>query len=689
MVRRKLGFAKKLVISLSIISLVSSFVVPTQKAEASFTTRCSGYTVLNTPGCDGYNNNTSYYSTTTGILGQNILYNTSNRADWAVPSNIDTAAEFKSYIKNFLGTSTAYSYNRAGAAFVVNTMLGEDGNCSGSFCGTTASIAYAQAHIAEWEGRVDYASSKGWVNWNYSTTLKAGDINSIHVCTKGSTSSNCTLNGVIAGTRDAKDFAFFKMTSDDGTEVSHEIRFYDDSGLVYRLRRECGNLIGRTDGLSEPANYSLKPTVNATVKDSGTTVPGNVAEVGNTVTFNYAIINSGDASDSVDCTVYTNTHTGYYQVVSPPEHGTVKSKAGCPRTFPGKTTTQLTTANETITIGNGDVNKTICRTLYVNPYKVGGGERGVEVCIIVAAKPYVKVLGGDVSAGNGISSGANSTTCTPNNSGSIVSWNRGSSAFLGAGTQFAAMALGTIDEFASAQQSVNGAGPNNGLMFSNTVANGTYGGGFGTAPCIPDYYSKAAGTTTVGNTVNVSTLGTGAYKANGTVTINGGDIVNPGNRSVLYVDGDAYITSNIRYAGNWTYDKMPLFELVVKGNIYIAPGVTQLDGAYIAQPDGGAKGSIYTCATSTGPYNFDGSLYNTCKTKLTVNGLFSAEQIYLMRTYGTLSQSAAVETATGSFAGEVFNYNPTMWIAQPPAGTASGSSKIGDYDAITSLPPVL
>src|SRR6478672_10710796 len=110
MVRRKLGFAKQLVIFLSIISLVGSFVVPTQKAEASFATRCGGYSVLNTPGCDGYNNNTSYYSTTAGITGQNILYNTSNRSDWAIPSSVNTDAEFIAYIKGFLGTSTAYNY---------------------------------------------------------------------------------------------------------------------------------------------------------------------------------------------------------------------------------------------------------------------------------------------------------------------------------------------------------------------------------------------------------------------------------------------------------------------------------------------------------------------------------------------------------------------------------------------------
>ena len=289
-----------------------------------------------------------------------------------------------------------------------------------------------------------------------------------------------------------------------------------------------------------------------------------------------------------------------------------------------------------------------------------------------------------------MASGANGTTCTPNNGAAINSWNRGSTAFLGSGTQFAAMALGVIDEFATAQQGVNGAGPSSGLAFSNTVNNGGYGGGFGSLPCIPDYYAQAGNTTAVGNTVNVSTLGTGAYRASGSVTINGGDIVNPGNRAVLYVDGDVYINSNIRYTGSWSYNNIPLFQLVVRGNIYIGRTVTQLDGAYIAQKtNSGTKGIIYTCATATGPYALDGTLYNNCNTKLTVNGLFSADQVYLMRTYGTLSRSTANETAASSFAGEVFNYNPTMWIAQPPASSTNSSSKLGDYDAITSLPPVL
>ncbi len=663
---------KKIVYAFSVLVLLGSFVIPSQHVDASRTTRCSGINVLSTPGCRGYDANADYYNNSVGISGQNILYNTADRTDWAIPTSVNTASEFKAFIHGLLGTSTAYNYNRSGAAFIVNTMLGEDGACNGNFCSTTAAIAYAQAHIGDWDTYVDNASTKGWVNWNYATTLKSGDINSIHTCTNGTAASSCTLNSILAGTHDAKDFAFFKMTADDGTEVSNEIRFKDSNGTtVYRLRRQCGNLIGDTNGLEAPSNYSLKPTVGAAITDGGTSVPGNVAQVGNQVKFTYAIVNSGDPSDSVGCTI----------TASP---AAATPATGCPRTFPGHTTTTITT--ETLNITAADVNKTICRTLTVNPYKIGGGARSSgQVCVVVAAKPYVSVTGGDVSVGNGISNGATSTTCTSQNTASITSWNQDSGSFNGAGTQFAAMALDAIDGFATAQSVGNATVPS-GLAFSNTVTGGTYGGSFGTVPCIPDYYAQAANTTTIGSTVNVSSLATGSYQVNGNANLSG--VVNPGNRISVYVNGDAYITADIKYAGNWTYDKIPLFRLVVSGNIYISntsssSGVTQMDGAYIAQADsGGNGGAIYTCANASGAYALDENLYSKCNRKLTVNGSFSAKQIYLMRTYGTLSQATSFANGV-TYSGETFKYNPTLWIAQPETNTAGG------YDAITSLPPIL
>jgi len=118
----------------------------------------------------------------------------------------------------------------------------------------------------------------------------------------------------------------------------------------------------------------------------------------------------------------------------------------------------------------------------------------------------------------------------------------------------------------------------------------------------------------------------------------------------------------------------------VKGNIYIAPGVTQLDGFYIAQASSGSatNGVIYTCASApftAAPLNRN--LQNTCSTALTVNGSFNARQVWLLRTAGTLSTTPA----------EKFNYVPELWLSAPFDNGLGGTS--GDYDSITSLPPVL
>jgi hypothetical protein len=107
---------------------------------------------------------------------------------------------------------------------------------------------------------------------------------------------------------------------------------------------------------------------------------------------------------------------------------------------------------------------------------------------------------------------------------------------------------------------------------------------------------------------------------------------------------------------------------------------------YIAQKSGATGGSIYTCATSAAPLPLDGNLYSACNNKLVVNGIFSANQILLMRTVGSVGQANAGETAGSNNAAEVFNYSPAMWLAQPPGGSTTGSS---NYDSITSLPPIL
>lgn len=297
----------------------------------------------------------------------------------------------------------------------------------------------------------------------------------------------------------------------------------------------------------------------------------------------------------------------------------------------------------------------------------------------VSNKPYFKVNGGDISAGAGMSTGGQecaSGGVAPNPDASIVSWNRGSAgAYGGAGTQFGALALNHLMGFASGQGS--GLAPSR-LSFGNTgaanqvnEAQELYGGKFGSTACTADYFANATGV-----------INDNAYVLSGRTIANG-------TRQTIYVDGNVHITGNIVFAGATAgYPNaaaIPSFSVIVRGNIYIAPGVTQLDGFYVAQPDNGTatNGIIYSCAPSgfstTAANVLTANLQNNCPQALTVNGAFAARQVWLLRTAGTVSGNTAAET---------FNYSPDVWLSAP-FGNGLSPVTTNEYDSITSLPPVL
>lgn len=647
---------KRAIFTLYALVMVGATLAPAGAAFAARagSDRCpTGRTVYGRAECIGYFTGADVYGSS-GIDVDDVIENGTVSLE-----NVDNTDEFVSLMKSLLNGSKGAN-DQMGAAFIIDLMLGKNGSAFGT---VAKGVAYAKTNIAEWESRVRYYESKGWVKYQKTVAFAAGFQNSAR--------SKIIKND---------DIFYIKTTA----ETKKTIVFTNPDNTHFEIKQDCGNVVGTPKALVDVPDpkYSLYPGVNMEINDGNT--EGTVAQLNDKVTFTYTVRNGGETSDGTStCNIYGNTYNGYNIPDDPETSGTGVGYGGCTgRTFTKGATATIFT--ETFTVSAAQVGKTICRSLVVNPATPAGPPRADGACVVIAQKPYVKVFGGDVATGGGMENAA----CTPNATASINSWNKEDASYTGAGTQFAVMALGNIDQFATSQ-AATGVNKPSGLAFSNTVLNDTYGGSFGSLPCIPDYYGQAANTTAVAGTVNVSSLVTGAYKSSGNITISGGN-ANPGNRIVLYVDGDAYISSNITYPGTWTYDKVPLFELVVSGNIYIAPGVTQLDGAYIAQQKNGAKGGIYTCATAAGPYALtDGAFYTPCKNKLTINGLFSATQVYLMRTFGTISSATANETAASSNAGEVFNYNPTLWIAQPPTGSNTNNSKVGKYDAITSLPPVL
>ena len=420
--------------------------------------------------------------------------------------------------------------------------------------------------------------------------------------------------------------------------------------------------------------------------------------------------------------------------VTPPAGGlTVDGPHNVPHTY--------STASDTFTysppvIRAGD---TYCSHITINPangWKAppGYGDVGDQPatadsgsCLTVVNEPYAHFFGSDVNAGGGFGNG-----CTTDTNGSIYTYTRGSGAQTnGSGTQFGAQALGVIEGLGSANLRTGSPTGPKGLTFSNTVvvpgggADGPgLGGKFGLSSyCVPDYFGdKPSGLTTptLTDTAAVGATGAQYYKPpSGTLTIGAGSIGN-GVNETIYVEGNVYINGPISYGStSWSsVSDIPSLSIVVKptssgtgGNIYIDPGVKQLDGVYVAEPDSGGHGGIInTCSTGPGSYGV-AQVYNGCKNQLTVNGALVAQKIFLDRSYSSLRYSQAGENPLGGFgshscgiaggdvpaggptslsdcAAEIFNFSPELYLSQP-AGNPNSGPTTGKFDDITSLSPVL
>jgi hypothetical protein len=581
----------------------------------------------------------------------------------AIPYGVDTADEFLNFVQCKLNLDWP-GRNHVGAAFMLWTMTG-----TGDF--------------GELVRRVKYAESRGWFQIRTLSCNPSGPL-------PANTFYQSTQNDVAYywGCPVVSDYPggpYYYPAS------YNAITIYNGSDW-YVIARYCANPIGNMPVLADDVQFNLSPSISVLVNGAAST-SGSFVEPGDQVTFRYAVANNdGGTSASTACTYRRATHTGYSTAA--PSTAFTPSGANCPpdRTFPPWSNT--ITAEEVITAN--PANSSLCRSFTVNPTAPSGGSITRQACVHVAAKPYLQVYGGDVSAGGGLATSPGSpNSCSQSARAAIIGWNKRAAGvpaveqYAGAGVQYAASALSAI--FDSATSFGNGAGAAArpaGLSFANigaVVANGQFGGTFGSVSCIPDYYAAMpAGTTpNLGSSVSAN-MASGVYYRNGNLQLNAGTISS--NRDiVLYVNGNVYISGSIGYSGSWTLANIPSFRVIVRGNIYIGNGVSQLDGLYVAQPSNSSTGVIYTCATGMGaPVVPGGNLGSLCSGKLTVNGSFAARQIQFLRTRGTLRGSIATEGSGSANIAEVFNYGPAFWIPQP-TGLAGGEG----YDAITSLPPVL
>lgn len=321
----------------------------------------------------------------------------------------------------------------------------------------------------------------------------------------------------------------------------------------------------------------------------------------------------------------------------------------------------------------------------------------------VGLMPYMRVFGGDVSVGTGLG-----VACTaPMGSGTVYAHNAGvSNAPTGAGVDFALFALGSVNGFTSSRRSPTATPAGAALTFANigTVFGRdsmSLGGSMNGARCRKDFYGDtfrgagmpvgASSATINAHYITATNAGTDQVQINGDTTISGGALA-AGQRLGMYVVGDVYISNSITMATNYASSgQIPFFALIVRGNIFIGPGVSQIDGLIVAQENGGSGGSIYTCApgfrSNYGVGPPVSTLHTSCGNKLTFNGAVSAKRIILQRTNGSVPASVSNETSASANIAEAFVAMPEMYIATPPFKRDPLNNV--QYDNAASLAPIL
>ncbi len=266
--------------------------------------------------------------------------------------------------------------------------------------------------------------------------------------------------------------------------------------------------------------------------------------------------------------------------------------------------------------------------------------------------PYFKVYGGDI-----VNGGSFGGAC--NFGGQQVRSFYRPGQYTGSSAQFAIFALGAIEGVTSGSLK-NTAEPNVG-PFGLTYANTTGGyGGYYTAndamTCQPDYYAlKPSNATSItGDNIDDQLIAANSnpdriqyYDVGaGTVTLGGVPTisVNDSVRKVFYIDGTLQITSDIVYTNaiaGWADRSSVPFAMFVARDIVIAPGVTQIDGIYVAQNGNGGSGTIDTCAVALN------SVYGSCGSQLVINGALMANEVEFKRARGSLRDSQVNEGRGG------------------------------------------
>ncbi|MGZ6005303.1 MAG: hypothetical protein ACXWLH_04080 [Candidatus Saccharimonadales bacterium] len=629
-----------------------------------------------------------------------------------------------------------------GASQIINNMLGMGGSNPAfsdratfyTFCSAATpfssdhrinGINIAKCRFNEFWSIMNYydaqpaGSPNGWVDWDVRGAYRAGECRTDSVVYRD-------VTGYDYATPDYLDTGSYVNCNED--HDNRYIIFHNPGGAeAFRINKFCGNLTGPLRTLRVTGIYSALPNLAAPTLLPDAATPTSVQYNGDA----YAIIAAYTPTSAIRV-----TRQFYYlkfgsitphDLLSP---ATVLLSAACKTIgvhssacLPGGNATRLlpTGASQLV---NGD---SVCEALTFSPGNGTIDSRGVIIpdsispnssqirctpVVNIPDKPFLNVYGGDVFAGGGFDninystiSGTLNSVGACDNKGKITTFAAASGA--GAGTQFAAFAMGAITENVASNQGFSTAQltskplPNY-LAFANSVNPfGNYVG----KNCITSATLDTSGPNPPSNLHTLDPTKSSYYRS-GNLSINDfGQPVPNGGRWIIYVRGNLMIHSNIDFnSASWTsLSDIPYLKFVVQGNIFIDNTVTSISGVYQAQPtpivgtDAPSGGKIYTCTNGGAPYalsdiiNNTSNYYNSCHNQLVINGRFIAENVHWTRTKGDIRGASLSDgvpyvggTTPNPDAAEVFIEGPESYMAQPPSGITTPS-----YDSVTNLPPVL
>lgn len=269
------------------------------------------------------------------------------------------------------------------------------------------------------------------------------------------------------------------------------------------------------------------------------------------------------------------------------------------------------------------------------------------VCVPIAKSPKIQVNGGDVWVGGKLAAPCDVFPANARIVG-VDDANGNQNASLG---ELAVTALGSITDFGSSSVPYsNTLNLGKRLTFAYAPGTGTF---MGAAPshCLSDPFSVFTGPDfTTGAITTDQNLGYGAK---------------------LYRHYPVSITlnNNIRYDNTLTnlYGRFPQAIIISDGDITIGPGVSQLDGIYIA------KGKIRTCnAAPTDKAD--------CNTNLTINGaVFTGTSLKPWRTFGAEVTAGVINTINNK--AEVINLRPDLYYSECQRVCGNGIQTVSEQEA--------